>query len=84
MGECNRNAIKNDCMGIIPRIFDGKKAPREGARQPGDSGQMEKKDMNNGGKAHYCLLYTQILKQWKVSETFQRTLPEGKGDVLSL
>ena len=46
---------------------------------------MSDKDTNNGGKAgrkiHYCVLYTQVLKQWKVSEALQRVLPEGKGDV---
>lgn len=32
-------------------------------------------------KSHYCVLYTQGLKQWEVTETIKRELPEGKGEV---
>lgn len=32
-------------------------------------------------KSHYCVLYTQGLKQWEVTETMKRELPEGKGEV---
>ncbi len=46
---------------------------------------MENKGKSNsetaGKQAHYCVLYTQALKQWKVSETLKRALPEGEGEV---
>lgn len=32
-------------------------------------------------KAHYCVLFTQTLKQWDVTEMIKRALPEGKGEV---
>lgn len=34
-----------------------------------------------GGKTRYCVLFTQTLKQWDVTETIRRTLPEGRGIV---
>lgn len=30
---------------------------------------------------HYCVLYTQTLKQWTVAEMIKRSLPEGRGTV---
>lgn len=30
---------------------------------------------------HYCILFTQTLKQWEVTEAIQKALPEGKGEV---
>lgn len=32
-------------------------------------------------RSHYCVLFTQTLKQWDVTEIIRRTLPEGKGEV---
>lgn len=35
----------------------------------------------NCRKSNYCVLYTQSLKQWEVTEIMKRELPEGKGEV---
>ena len=32
-------------------------------------------------KSHYCVIYTQVLKQWSVTEIIRRALPEGQGEV---
>lgn len=32
-------------------------------------------------KSHYCVLYTQALKQWEVTTVLKKALPEGKGTV---
>ncbi len=32
-------------------------------------------------KFHYCVLYTQVLKQWEVTTVLKKALPEGKGTV---
>lgn len=37
--------------------------------------------MGNGGKTRYYVLFTQTLKQWDVTETIRKTLPEGRGTV---
>lgn len=42
---------------------------------------MKNENRSNDEKVHYCVLYTQVLKQWKVSEMIQRALPDGKGEV---
>lgn len=33
------------------------------------------------GPFHYCVLYTQTLKQWTVAEMIRKSLPEGRGMV---
>lgn len=35
--------------------------------------------MENGSKMRYYVLFTQTLKQWNVTETIRKTLPEGRG-----
>lgn len=37
--------------------------------------------MENGSKTRYYVLFTQTLKQWDVTETIRKTLPEGRGIV---
>lgn len=37
--------------------------------------------MRNGAKIRYYVLFTQTLKQWDVTETLRRTLPEDRGTV---
>lgn len=37
--------------------------------------------MGNGAKIRYYVLFTQNLKQWEVTETIRKTLPEGRGTV---
>lgn len=32
-------------------------------------------------KFNYCVLYTQVLKQWEVCEVIRKSLPEGRGTV---
>lgn len=32
-------------------------------------------------KPYYCILYTQSLKQWEVTEAIQKALPDGTGEV---
>lgn len=35
----------------------------------------------HGKKYSYCVLYTQVLKQWEVCEVIRKSLPEGRGTV---
>ena len=35
----------------------------------------------NENKSRYCVLFTQVLKQWDVTETIRRALPQGRGTV---
>ena len=35
----------------------------------------------NENKLRYCVLFTQVLKQWDVAETIKRALPQGRGIV---
>ena len=39
---------------------------------------MKKTD---SARTHYCVLYTQTLRQWEVTEAFRRVLPDGEGEV---
>ena len=36
---------------------------------------------NRDAKSHYCVIFTQTLKQWDVTEVIRRSLPEDKGIV---
>lgn len=38
-------------------------------------------DGGNEKRFHYCVLFTQTLKQWEVTETIGRALSDGKGEV---
>lgn len=40
--------------------------------EPGGAGPWEK-------RYRYCVLYTQVLKQWEVYEVIRKALPEGGG-----
>lgn len=37
--------------------------------------------VSRGRKYSYCVLYTQVLKQWEVCEVIRKSLPEGRGTV---
>lgn len=39
------------------------------------------KQNGKDNKSHYCVLYTQVLKQWEVTTVLKKALPEGKGTV---
>ena len=39
------------------------------------------KQNGKDNKSHYCVLYTQALKQWEVTTVLKKALPEGKGTV---
>lgn len=40
---------------------------------------MKQNDKDN--QSHYCVLYTQTLKQWEVTTVLKKKLPEGRGTV---
>lgn len=40
---------------------------------------MKQNDKDN--RSHYCVLYTQTLKQWEVTTVLKKKLPEGRGTV---
>lgn len=40
---------------------------------------MKQNDKDN--QSHYCVLYTQTLKQWEVTTVLKKSLPEGRGTV---
>ena len=56
-----------------------------------DEGLMgqDEKDLKAKGKSkaddrtkyHYCVLYTQVLKQWEVTQVIRKALPKGRGIV---
>ena len=44
-------------------------------------GSQLEKISGNENKSRYCVLFTQVLKQWDVTETIRRALPQGRGTV---
>lgn len=41
----------------------------------------DKSKTDDRAKYHYCVLYTQVLKQWEVTQVIRKALPEGRGIV---
>lgn len=73
-------AVRNANMNVVQPI------------KVGDDCLESRDELNNGkegfidsvscGKKYsYCVLYTQVLKQWEVCEVIRKSLPEGRGTV---
>lgn len=52
------------------------------SREDMGGNREEARDTASWGKRYrYCVLYTQVLKQWEVCEVVRKSLPEGRGTV---